>query len=385
MTTDNPRISADRLSALREAVDRDVAANLYWGAAIAVAHRGEVVLDFAAGHADAERTQELRTDTVFSIFSATKAFINVLILRSVELGRIALTTRMSEIIPEFSGAPRDRATVFHFLTHTTGMPGVWEIRPGMYFDNLDEMVAAVCESVHGNNEPGERCDYSPMANHVLMADVLRRTDPGKRPIAEILEQDLFIPLGMDDTRLGIKPHMRGRHAFPDLRGTVAVKHRSRTAPGDNGIFAAESNEAAWLGAASTTHDLNRFAELLRRGGELGGHRVLSPRMIRLARRNWTGELHNEIYRAVALRAGYPPPPAYMGLGFSVRGDALVRHQFGTLTSPETFGNYGAGSTVYWIDPELDLTFVGLSAGLLPQAKNIDRYQRLSDMAAAAVH
>jgi hypothetical protein len=41
--------------------------------------------------------------------------------------------------------------------------------------------------------------------------------------------------------------------------------------------------------------------------------------------------------------------------------------------------------VYWIDPELGLTFVGLSAGLLPQAQNIDRYQRLSDMAATAVH
>src|ERR1700733_1556423 len=383
MTAGNTQICAERLSALRETVERDVADNLYWGAAIAVAHRGEVALDFAAGHADAERTQQLRTDTVFSIFSATKAFINVLVLRSVELGRFALTTRMSEIIPEFSGAPRDRATIFHFLTHTTGMPGVWEVRPGMYLDNLDEWVQAGCETIQGNVEPGERCDYSPMANHVLLADVLRRTDPGKRPIAEILEQDLFIPLGMDDTRLGIKPHMRDRHAFPDLRGTVAVKHLSRTAPGDNGIFAAESNEAAWLGSASTTRDLTRFADMLRRGGELDGHRVLSPQMIRLARRNWTGELHNEIYRAVALRAGYPPPPAYLGLGFSVRGDALVRHQFGTLTSPETFGNYGAGSTVFWIAPELDLTFVGLSAGLLPQAQNIDRYQRLSDMAAAA--
>jgi CubicO group peptidase (beta-lactamase class C family) len=383
MTIDNTRVCAERLSALREAVERDIDANRYWGAAIAVAHHGEVVLDFAAGHADAERTQELRPDTVFSIFSATKAFVNVLILRSVELGRIALTTRMSDIIPEFAGAPRDHATIFHFLTHTTGMPGVWEVRPGMYIDNLDEMVEAVCGNIQGASEPGERCDYSPTANHVLLADVLRRTDPLKRPIAEILEQDLFIPLGMDDTRLGIKPHMRDRHAFPDLRGTVAARHLSRTAPGDNGIFAAESNEAVWVGSASTTRDLTRFADMLRRGGELDGHRVLSPRMIALARRNWTGELRNEIYRAVALRAGYPPPPAYLGLGFSVRGDALVRHQFGTLTSPETFGNYGAGSTVFWIDPELDLTFVGLSAGLLPQAQNIDRYQRLSNMAAAA--
>jgi CubicO group peptidase (beta-lactamase class C family) len=383
MTLGNTKISAERLAALREAVEQDVAANRYWGAAIAVAHHGEVVLDFAAGHADAARTQELRTDTVFSIFSATKAFINVLILRSVELGRIALTTRMSEIIPEFAGAPRDRATIFHFLTHTTGMPGVWEARPGMYIDDLDETVEAVCRNIQGSSEPGERCDYSPMANHVLLADVLRRTDPDKRPIGEILEQDLFIPLGMDDTRLGIKPHMRDRHAFPDLRGTVAAKHLSRTTPGDNGIFAAESNEAVWVGSASTTRDLTRFADMLRRGGELDGYRVLSPRMIALARRNWTGELRNEIYRAVALRAGYPPPPAYLGLGFSVRGDGLVRHQFGTLTSPETFGNYGAGSTVFWIDPELDLTFVGLSAGLLPQAANIDRYQRLSDMAAAS--
>src|ERR1700728_4958582 len=153
MTTDNTRIAEERLSALRETVERDIDADRYWGAAIAVAHHGQVVLDFAAGHADAERTQELRTDTVFSIFSATKAFVNVLILRSVELGRIALTTRMSEIIPEFGGAPRDRATIFHFLTHTTGMPGVWEVRPGTYIDDLDEMVEAVCRNIQGSSEP----------------------------------------------------------------------------------------------------------------------------------------------------------------------------------------------------------------------------------------
>jgi len=379
------QISTERLNILRDSVEADVAANAYWGAAITVSHRGKVVLDFAAGHADKERTQALQTDSIFSIFSVTKAFINVLILRSIELGRFSLTTRMSDLIPEFTGAPRDRATIFNFLTHTTGMPGVWEAKPGMYLDDLDEMVQAVCQNIQGSIEPGERCDYSPMANHVLLADVLRRTDPLKRSIADILEQDLFNPLGMGDTRLGIKPHMRDRHAFPDMRGIVPVKALSRLAPGDNGIYAAESNEAVWMGTASSTHDLNRFAAMLARGGELDGHRILSPRMIKIARQNWTGELHNEIYRAVALRSGRKAPPAYMGLGFSVRGEALVDHQFGMLTTPETFGNYGAGSTVYWIDPELELTFVGLSAGLLTQAANIERYQRLSDIVVSAVN
>jgi CubicO group peptidase (beta-lactamase class C family) len=86
---------------------------------------------------------------------------------------------------------------------------------------------------------------------------------------------------------------------------------------------------------------------------------------------------------VALRAGYAPPPAYIGLGFNVRGTQIVRHQLGTLTSPETFGNYGAGSAVYWVEPELDVTFVALTAGLLSQARNIDRFQRLADIVVSA--
>ncbi len=56
---------------------------------------------------------------------------------------------------------------------------------------------------------------------------------------------------------------------------------------------------------------------------------------------------------------------------------------GTLTSPSTFGNYGAGSVLFWVDPELDLTFVALTAGLLPQAENIARFQQLSDLAVGA--
>jgi CubicO group peptidase (beta-lactamase class C family) len=92
---------------------------------------------------------------------------------------------------------------------------------------------------------------------------------------------------------------------------------------------------------------------------------------------------NELYKGVALRSGWEPPPAYIGLGFSVRGERIVHHQFGTMTSPETFGNYGAGSTMFWIDPELDMTFACLTAGVMTQAANIERFQRLSDLAVAA--
>jgi CubicO group peptidase (beta-lactamase class C family) len=376
-------MSEERLAHLEEVVRADLDAGLYHGASIQVARHGRLALDLVAGHADEARTKRLEGDTVFTIFSVTKTFINILALRAVELGRFALTTPMAESSPEFAGAPRERATSCDCRTHTAGLPGVWEVRPGMPMDRLGDIVDAVCADLHGVVEPGSRGDDSPMVNHALLGEALRRTDPKNRTIDEILHADLFRPLGMSDTALGIKPHMRDRHAFPDMRGNLTIRHTSSTTPGDQGLFAAESNQATWVGAASTTRDRMRLAEMLRNGGSLDGVRILSPRMIEMARQNWTGDLPNEIYRAVALRHGYPPPPAYLGLGFTVRGHGVVRHIFGTLTSPETFGNFGFGSSIYWVDPRLDLTFVALTTGLLGQAANIDRFQRLADIVVGA--
>lgn len=377
-------VAQDRLDNLAEAVRADIASGRYFGASFIVARHGEIVLDLTEGHADAEGTRPIESDSVFSIFSITKAFVNVLVLRWVELGRFALTTKMVDLVPEFAGAPRDRATIFHFLTHTTGMPGVWEPAPDLLLDVLDETVGHVVRLIHGVVEPGTRCDYSPMANHALLAAALVRTDPRGRDIATIMRDELFEPLGMSDTALGIKDGMRERHVVPDTRGTVPIRSLSRTTPGDFGLHLAESNESSWAGAASTSLDLHRFAEMLRREGRTDAGAILSPTTVRLARRNWTGDMPNELYRVVALRAGYAVPPAYLGLGFNVRGDDIVTTQLGTLTSPQTFGNYGAGSALYWIDPELDVTFVGLTAGLLTQAENIARFQRISDMVVGAM-
>ncbi len=57
--------------------------------------------------------------------------------------------------------------------------------------------------------------------------------------------------------------------------------------------------------------------------------------------------------------------------------------FGTLTSPETFGNHGAGTTLFWVDPELDMSFVGLTTGVMNADVNIERWQRLCDIAVSA--
>ncbi|WP_193758074.1 serine hydrolase domain-containing protein [Pseudacidovorax intermedius] len=374
----------ERLDHLQAAIAADVARGHYHGAVIRIGRGGRLDLEAAIGFQDAAHQKPLAADAVFSLFSLTKAFTNLLVLRAVERGQLALTLRVADVIPEFQGAPRDRATLYHLLTHTAGMPGVWTPKPDMFEDDLGELLQAVCENVHGIVEPGARCDYAPVVNHVLMGELLRRTDPQGRAFRDIAREDLFAPLGMHDTSLGVRPDLRARKVVPDIRGVVPIPVRGRHQPGRHSLFEEEVNDAAHVGACSTAADVWRFAEMLRRGGTLDGARIVSPRMLQIARQNHTGDMPNELYRGVALRAGWAPPPAFIGLGFSLRGEGIVHHQFGTLTTPQTFGNYGAGSTMFWVDPELDLSFVCLTTGLLPQAANIARFQRLSDMAVGAL-
>jgi CubicO group peptidase (beta-lactamase class C family) len=376
-------LSEARLAQLRASIEADVKRRLYHGAVIIVARNGRIGFQAAIGSADEQQTRPLQTQSVFSIFSVTKAMTNILTLRAVELGQMALTTKVVDIIPEFSGGLRETITLFHLMTHCSGLPMVFTPKPGMYIDRLDEIIAAICQNVHSVEPPGERCAYSPLANQALLGECLRRTDPKGRSYRAIVDEDLFKPLGMTSSAIGLRADLKSRHIVPDFRGNFPIEHPGHSNLGPNGAFEEEHAEMPWVGAVSTVPDMFRLAEMLRRDGALDGVRILSPATLAMARRNWTGDKPNELYKALAHKRGWEPSPAYIGLGFSLRGTAHCHHMFGTLTSGSTFGNYGAGSALYWVDPERAVTFVALTAGVMESNDNIERFQRLSDIAIAA--
>jgi CubicO group peptidase (beta-lactamase class C family) len=379
----SPDMDQQRLADLEKVIRADIEAGLYHGAVIKVARAGQVALQSAIGAADAAQTQPLALDSVFSIFSITKAFTNTLVLRAIEQGRFALTSGVSELIPEFSGHGREKVQIWHLLSHQAGFPIIFELKAGMYIDRFDDMVAAVIDVVKPAEPPCTTVAYSPLANHVLLAECVRRSDPQRRGYRRLVQDEILTPLRMKDTSVGLRADLRARKVVPDFRGNYPIGHRGHSNLGPNGAFEEEHAEMPWVGIASTVPDMFRFAEMFRQNGALDGARILSPATLALARRNWTGEKPNELYAARGRERGWDPSPGYIGLGFSLRGTALCRHMFGTLASPGTFGNYGAGTTLFWIDPERDLSFTFLSAGLMESNANIERFQKLSDMVISA--
>jgi len=377
-------LSAQRLEQLRAAIAEDISRGLYRGATILVSRNGQVGLHESLGHHRSDDPRPIEKSSVFSLFSLTKGFTNVLVFRAIERGQLALTTKVSSVIPEFSGKPREDITVVNLLTHRSGLPGVFTPRPGMNIDVLSEIIEAICKYVHSVEAPGVRVDYSPMASHALLGEMVRRTDPKRRSFRQILSEEILEPLGLRETSLGVRADLKSRHVTPEFPAHFPATHPGHSNLGPHGALLEENSEMPWVGMISTATDVFRFAEMLRRGCELDGKRIVGPRILDMATRNWTGDHPNQLYKGLALSRGWRPFPAYLGLGFTLRGDVICQHQFGTLASPRTFGSHGAGSTVFWVDPESSVTFVCLTAGLIDEADNILRFQRLSDIAHAAV-
>jgi CubicO group peptidase (beta-lactamase class C family) len=381
--TANPGFDPARLDYLTAAVERDIAAGLYFGGVINVLRGGETGYCRAFGHSSEAHDRAVELDSVFSLFSVTKAFTNVLVFQAIERGLLTLTTPLAKVIPEFGGGLRDRITVFHLLTHSAGLPSMFEARPGMYIDRLEEVIAAICEVALPVEPPGQSVGYAPLFNHALLGEAVRRVDPRGRRYRQIMHDDIFEPLGMKDTAMGVRRDLKPRHLFPEFRGNYPIKHLGHSNLGPNGAFAEEEAEMPWVGCVSTASDLARFAEMLRLGGALGGRRVLGRALIERARTIWTGDKPNDFYANAIRAAGGIAPPANLGLGFSVRGPQMGTSMFGTLASAGTFGAHGAGTTLFWVDPERDISFVGLMTGLMPSVDNLQRWQRLSDIVLAA--
>jgi len=375
-------LNMDQLKRLSAAIHKDVEANLYDGGAIVVARHGNIGLLEAIGFANRATNRPCRIDDVFNILSVSKTFTDVIILSLIERGKLALTTRVVDIIPEFKGKGKESVTVFHLMSHTAGSPQVLFPVQANLMGNLDAVIKEIC-MLDLIAIPGKSVSYSPLWGRALLGDIIRRLDDDKRALRDILQNEIFGPLGMKDTSLGRRRDLSPR-IVPIVAHDPSFGNMSAKDVEKHNLYITEDAEIPWMGCVSTAYDLYRFAEMLRRGGEFDGVRILSPASVKQATTIQTGTLVNEYYGPVMKEHGVQPPPANIGLDFQIRGEGISPNSMGNLTSPHTYGKFGLGGMGFWVDPERDFTFVFLRSGLLEHINDTVNYQRLSDMAIAAV-
>jgi CubicO group peptidase (beta-lactamase class C family) len=377
-----------RFARLAARVQRDLGEGRYNGAALIVARHGEIALDLCAGYADRAANRPLASDSVFHLMSVSKALTAVVALKLIEDGVFRLTTPIADFIPEFGQAGKTTINVYHLLTQTGGLP---IDTPGAAIDviaNLEKYAAWTFDKP-ASCKPGEKVAYSVLVAHSVLGLFMQRAS-GKRFI-ELMNTELFAPLKMNDTAYGPREDLMARRcplapaaylSEPQHKSAhdLALTHIERI----TGYSTYPGSVAPGGGAFSTARDIHRLAEMLRNGGELDGARILSPATLDLVARNHTGTMPNQIFKILFAERHWVECQANLALGFWGRGATPMPGPFGDFNSARTFGGIGRGTTLFWIDPEHDMTMVLLTTGLMDEGDNFVRYSTLSDLAVTSV-
>jgi len=385
--TQNPAklgFDARRLARVRDAVKADIDAGRCHGVRMRVARRGEVILDLTEGYADRAANKPLKPDSVFATMSVAKQFTNVLALSLVERGLLKLHAPVAEVIPAFANLGKEKVNLFHLLTHTSGVMSAIPPVPPEVLMNIEKATAFAC-TLPLESQPGERVNYSILLGHSIIAALCLRVAGRGRSYAQMLNEELFAPLAMKDTSLGPRADLLKRlcpvrvsyENLPALLPPEAVE-------GLGALLATPGCEIPGGGCITTVQDVHRFAEMLRRGGELDGARILSPAMLDFCTRNHTGGLRNVLFDMWCGVRGWLEYPANIGCGFFMRGEGNLPGLFSPMNSPRTFGGFGAGSTGFTIDPARELSFAFLSSGLMEDSYHFERIAVMQGLVLAAI-
>jgi CubicO group peptidase (beta-lactamase class C family) len=166
--------------------------------AVLIARGDEVVLSKGYGSANLEWNVPNTASTKFRLGSLTKQFTAASILLLEERGKLKVDDPVKKYLPD-APAAWDAITVFHLLTHTSGIPnftGFPDYRSLEPFPTTAEQLVARFRDKPLDFQPGEKWSYS-NSGYVLLGYLIERLSGGS--YETFVQQNLFTPLGMKDS------------------------------------------------------------------------------------------------------------------------------------------------------------------------------------------
>jgi CubicO group peptidase (beta-lactamase class C family) len=276
--------------------------------------------------------------------SSTKPVGAVALAQLWERGRLELDDPVAKRVPEFGVQGKERITLRHLLTHTAG---IRMLDVGWPERSWEEIVARICAMrPEPRWIPGEKAGYHTASSWFVLGEVIRRVDG--RPFERYVREEVFEPLGMVDSWVGMPPE---RYLFYKAEGRLgATWNTEGTDLKDHGWDTEERCVRPNPGGNGygPMRELGRFYEMLLARGTGNGRRILLPQTV---------EALTARHRAGMVDATFKHVLDW-GLGFIVSsvqyGSETVPYGYGHHASSRTFGHSGYRSSTGFADPERGL-------------------------------
>lgn len=375
LTSSSPEavgMSTERLARITKLSQEYVDSSRVAGIVTMVTRKGKIVYFESFGKRGMDDPEVLKKDDLFRIFSMTKPITAVALMQLYEQGKFHLKDPVTKFIPELTNLKvlndngvlvpvKNQMTIQQLLTHTAGFS--YGFNPNDMVDkqygeadlwNSKDLVDFVerISTLPLKYEPGTKWHYSIAVD--LQGLIIERLSG--QSLNEYFSEHIFKPLGMNDTYFQVPENKRSRflpnHQFdPGTKRPKTITEITSSAYSD---YFNVSLYSGGGGLVSTAMDYMLFSECIRNGGELNGHRILSPKTVRYMIKN---HLEASLNHNGDDPANNDRGPGFgFGLGFALNLDTPAS---GVIGSEGEFNWGGAAGTVFWIDPVEEMTVVAM--------------------------
>jgi CubicO group peptidase (beta-lactamase class C family) len=322
-------------------LDRAVADSAFPGAISVVGTRDGTITSYAVGRIDWPANAPAPDEnTMWDIASLTKVVgMTTAMMQLVEQDRVELDAPVARYLPEFVGEGKERVTVRHLLTHSSGLPA-WR---ALYKEasNADPALALVFQTPL-DTVPGARMMYSDLGA-ILLGKIVERVSG--EPLDVYIARHITRPLGMTATTYRPDTSLRPRIA-PTEFDPWRQRHIRGEVHDENAYML--GGVSGHAGLFSTAADLTRFARMMLGGGTLDGARIVRASTI------------------AQFTAVQDPTLSHRALGWETPSG---QNSAGHRMSARAFGHTGFTGTSLWIDPERGVFVLLLTNRVNPSRQN----------------
>jgi CubicO group peptidase (beta-lactamase class C family) len=357
-------MSAEKLAKVGEIVNGFVRDRKIAGGIVLIARNGKVVFQETYGHRQLNDKEPLEADTIFRIYSMSKAITSAAALMLVEEGKLDLDAPVADYLPEFADMQvfdgetarpaKSPITVKDLFRHTSGLTygnaagssteKLVEATNALEANSDLELMATKLGQIPLEFDPSTKWKYG--ASIDVLGYLVQKVSG--QPLEEFLAERIFEPLAMTDTGFYVPHQKQARFAacyYSDGKGRLII----RDDPAHSGYLHKPGLPSGGGGLVSTASDYMRFLLMIANNGQRNGRRILAPESVELMRTNqlpagvgWIG--FGEFERT---GVGF-------GLGFSVTVQPSDKNPGAHV---DEYGWGGAASTHYWLSPHDKLIVV----------------------------
>ncbi|MBK5010954.1 serine hydrolase [Pseudomonas sp. S60] len=340
---------------VQKALDEATGAGGEVGVQVAAYLDGKLVVDAWSGSADPASGRPVDGDTLFNVYSVTKAVAATALHVLAERGYIDYDAPVSRYWPEYAANGKAATTVRHVLTHRAGVPQMpADVTPERLCD-WTWMTQAIA-NLEPLAEPGSQTLYLSMTFGWIVGELVRRADPRQRSLGRFVREEIAVPLGIDDLWIGIPDAVESRIAR-QVNAMVAVApeylpplflasmpEQVALVPEVFERADVRRAEVAGVGGIFNARSEARFWAFLANGGELDGVRLLSAERVAML-----GQPRANSEEPDPVMFGFPIPITQGGFWFGGAHPPVS-----CVGNPRAICHPGQGNSIGWADPDLNL-------------------------------